>query len=139
MRRTSPEVRALMEEVSQRDIGHTWTHDEFERIIGSRRDTDRYRTVLATSRNRMLREWNVWIDSVHGVGYKLADRSERIRRACQKQTTGMNMIAKAVVIATTTAREGLSDEDKRVHDHFVKLGASMASGSLLTPTIPIVD
>jgi len=139
MRRTSPEVRALMEEVSKRDTGYTWTHDELERIIGAKRDTDRYRTVLATSRNRMLRERNKWLESVHGVGYKLADGWERIRRACQKQTTGMNMIAKAVVIATTTEREGLSDEDKRVHDHFVKLGASMASGSLLTPTIPIVD
>ena len=120
---TAPDVDRLaaMEYVE----GGVITHEAIEKTIGEPRGGQRYQTVVGAWKRRMLRERNIVLHAVPGVGYTVLLPGQRVTAgaALRAQAVRRARLGQRILRGTDTAR--LTPEERAVWDHEAKVGAAV--------------
>lgn len=105
--------------------GATITHDEIQEAIGERKGSQRYQTVVGAWKRRMLRERNIVLAAVPGVGYEVLRPGQRVTAgaALRAQAVRRARLGQRILRGTDTAR--LTPEERAVWDHEAKVGAAV--------------
>jgi hypothetical protein len=112
---TNLDVRSLDNEFFILE-GEEITHDAIEALIHQSRKSNRYKTVVAKWRKSLLADRNILLIPRIGVGYLVANASERLGRAQALHKQGVKRIYSSADIAAKTDRRTLDVEQKRVAD-----------------------
>lgn len=105
--------------------GATITHAEIEEAIGEWRGSKRYQTVVGAWKRRMLRERNIVLAAVPGVGYEVLLPGQRVTAGAslREQAVRRARLGQRILRGTDTAR--LTPEERAVWDHEAKVGAAV--------------
>lgn len=132
---TAPKVEVLMKHFGklERD-GRVITHEEIERVVGEKRTSNRYRTIVSAWRRRLKPEQGVYLsgrDSA-GVGLTVLDASQMVNhgmRGIQHMTRGLG---RAHVLIGLAPAEELSAEDQIRRDHAYTLSGVLLQAAVGT-------
>ncbi|KQP36110.1 hypothetical protein [Pseudorhodoferax sp. Leaf274] len=78
---TEPDVKKLLAAFPDIQEGDEIAHEDIERVIGHKREDNRYRAVVAAWRKRLLNDENQDLGAVSGIGFKCLAPDERISRS----------------------------------------------------------
>lgn len=118
---TSVDTRRLDEQFAGLMDGDEITHDEIEVVIGVRRGSSRYRTVTDAWRRSLLREKNIELAAVSGVGFRCLPPAERISASVRGVQSGMRKQLRSI---TRSAMVRTEDEGlRRKQDLLQRYGA----------------
>lgn len=121
---TEPDIYRLNERFGKPKEGDEIPWEAIEAVIDEPRDTSRFRTVVSRWRKIMLRDHNIVLKAIgQGRGLVVADPSQRIMDSSGKFKSGMRRIKQSAMLAGTTDRSRLNDEQKRLADHIQKSAA----------------
>lgn len=134
------DVTPLIEKYKQAEIGFVVTHQEIVNTTSVAYGTHRYMTVVNVFKARMLREYNMDLGSVHGVGYRVLDSLGRMSKYFSMGEKAMRGISRSYEGLVRTPREGLTvDEVVRLDSAESTLGelnktVIYAKATLVTPS-----
>lgn len=114
---TDIELKALREHYAEVEPGKVITHEEIEAVVGVKRDTNRYRTVMTRFKRMMLLDFNVELKARSGAGYVVLTASDRVRAGIDSGHKIHRQIRKTHYRLTVIPREQLSNEEVRRADH----------------------
>lgn len=110
----------IIERIKGMKAGEMLTHDWLEPVIGAKRNTNRYRTVIQAVKRRALRQLNLALKSVPGVGYIYPTGFEQVGVAAAGFRRGARTIARSCKVAVVVSDERLPDANhRRARDHIV--------------------
>jgi len=114
------------------EIGTKITWEEIESVIGHERNTCRFKTVQAAWRKKLFEENNLYIAAVGLNGGLIVEKAkDRISSSVKIVGRGRRTIEKGLLIATTTPKDQMDDEDERT-----VTSMSAMSRTLLRLTVP---
>ena len=113
---TEMDVKKLMSTFPKLHAGLQISHGEIELLIGVKKDTSRYRTIVNAWRQKIFKEQNEWFGSIPGVGYKVLSPEERRDFTVEIGGGIAKKARKMVKHAITIPTEKMSDLDKRSVD-----------------------
>ena len=119
-----PDVEKLMQSV-QPEVGVVIGYDRLESILGVRRKTNRWNTVVSVWRGRLERTNNVVMRAVANKGFLVLDNRGRVSHSERLLDHGLRKAARAGAIAARTSRDGLTTSELRSLDHVALVGASI--------------
>lgn len=93
---TAPDVKRIRETLGDLPEGSEIPHSWIEEIINCKSDSSRYRSVTMVWRKTVLREQNIEIDAVPGVGFRVLVGAERINRNYSKFRSASKLQGRAV-------------------------------------------
>jgi len=96
---TDGDVRNLMDHFGQPKPGDEIPHEEVEAVLHSTREASRYRTVTTAWRKKMLREHNVDLSALPGVGFRCLTDAERVAAGVSGVQSGLRKQLHSVVRA----------------------------------------
>lgn len=96
------------------EIGTRITWEEIENVIGYERDTCRFKTIQAVWRKKLLSENNIYLNSI-GLkqGLIAEDAKGRLSSSVKFVERGRKSIERGVMLATTTPKEQMDEEDEK--------------------------
>jgi hypothetical protein len=122
---TAPDVEKLEARFKIPEEGEVIPWKEIENVIGLGKGTSRFGTVVDAWRKRMFAKHNVVIGAERGKGLVRLTHDGRMDH-CASKTKGMaRTLTRVVRVASSTDKSRLSPENRKVADHFDKLGANM--------------
>lgn len=139
---TEPEVNELIEKLGVPSPGAQISYAQIEAIIGAKKGSGRWSSVITSWRKRLDRQYNLLLLAVPNEGFQVMTGSERINEAGKKFKTGMKRIERAVLVVQKTDRAGLSDDEKKAADFIQNTGASLRAAERLAArkiTYPELD
>lgn len=119
-----PDVEKLMRSV-QIEVGVVIEYATLETILGVRRKTNRWGTVVSAWRARLERANNVVMRAVHNRGFLVLDGRGRVSHSEKMLEHGLRKTARAGSIALRTPREGLTPNEVKALDHVAFIGANI--------------
>jgi hypothetical protein len=105
--------------------GFVIKHEEFEAVIGSKRATPRYRTVLEAWRRRILKHHNHITGPVRGVGIKFLLPDEQSEKVCDQFGQGMRKVKRAHALSFRTDVARMSPEYRRSNEHVQRVTSAL--------------
>lgn len=96
---TDGDVRNLVEHLGTPRAGDEFTHEQVEAVIGATRDTNRYRSVTLAWRKRLMRDHNLDVAALSGVGFRCLTDSERVAAGVTGVQSGLRKQLHSVVRA----------------------------------------
>ncbi len=124
---TRNQVEKLFARVKAMKDGEQLSHLEIETVIGEKRGTFRYSTILNTGRRRILNELGCVLISERGVGYRRANGFEQVRFGVGSISAGVRKIAKGVQYAAAVSDDRLPDgQHRKMRDHVVERATYLA-------------
>lgn len=124
-RSTDPVVRILLDKFGALERGATIAHAELESLIGSARNTNRYRTVVGSFKRAMLREKGILCKARVGEGYELLVGDLQIKAAGGLVRQAARRLYRGLDVATRTPEHLLGADQRRAREYM------LTSGSLL--------
>jgi len=122
---TAPDVQKLIDHFGQPTEGTEITWEEIAGVIHEPITSNRYKTVTNAWRRRLMRDHNIHLVAIgNGLGLVAADPIKRISDSARKFNGGMRRIKRAAVVAGTTDRQRLDDEQRRIGDHLVNASST---------------
>lgn len=118
---------ALLEEKFNLVEGMEITHQDIEDAIQINWNTTRYRAVTAAWRKKILRDKNLLIDSLHGIGFRVLTPSERVSGSVKKVTYGVKAVKKGGGLAMIIPADRLTETERHKASHMVKLSAQIVA------------
>jgi hypothetical protein len=122
---TDIDVQKIVDEIGVPKEDQMIEYSALEKILGIRKESYRWRTVVNAWRRRLEREHNVLFRAVMNEGYRALAPSGRVDIAGSTFKGALRRIGRAATIASGTDRERLTDEEKRVVDHVQNTGAAL--------------
>lgn len=122
---TDPDVRKLREAFGVPNEGTLLAWVEIERVIGEKKGTSRFNTVVGAYRRAMKREHNAVFEAVPGKGLLHLPPNERVEFGIRNRQFGIRKTFRAVSVIATTDRKRLTPENGRVADHNDRFAAAM--------------
>lgn len=116
---TEPDVRALREHFGVPEEGRIMTYEEVERVVGSPRESCRFKTVTDAWRRLIYQEHNRIVGVARGEGFYVLTPSERVDHGRAKIVQGGRKIRIGLDRLVTTDRERLTAEEVKALDHNV--------------------
>ncbi len=122
---TKPDVDRLMEHfgIPKEDQLLPW--GDIEGVIGHRRGTHRFATVLSAWRRRLFREHNVVLDSVPGEGLVALSPDGRVEFGVRKERCGVRLIGVGLKVITLSDRGRMTPENSKAADAAERRGAAI--------------
>ena len=120
---TAPDVQKIIDETGVPNEGQIVKYSDIERVIGIKRRTSRFGTVAAAWKRRLKSENDIVMCAVENIGYKALTPSERITYSGGKIRSGVKSIKVGSVVASTTDRKRLSDDEKSRQEKYAKAHA----------------
>jgi hypothetical protein len=121
---TEPDVRRLREELALRE-GDEVTHEQIEAILNLPRTSDRYRTITNVWRVRMLKDENMEIAAVPGVGFRCLVPAERVDENVKRFQRGTRQQGRSLNRMRRIHPDTLDHVSKTKLDHAARLGAAV--------------
>lgn len=118
---TDPDVKRIREALGEMNEGEEIPHTRIEELIGKKASSSRYRTVTARWRKTVLRELNVEIGAVPGMGFRVLSGSERIEHNHAKFRSASRQQGRAVRRIGMIPDAVLSDQDRHRRDRIHQL------------------
>lgn len=112
---TDPEVRQLRDAYPDADLqpGAVIPYDDAAAVIGSPKDSARFRTVTTRWRSMVEREsGKIVIGTEHGVGFKVLDNVQKISLGNAKLASAVKSSRRAYILTARVETKGLSQEEK---------------------------
>lgn len=112
---TEPEVRALRDAYpdSEMKAGTVIPYEDVEKVIGSKKESNRFRCVTARWRGMVERETGRVVLGVEpGVGFKVLDPAQKIDLGHAKLASAVRHSRRAYVLTARVETAGLSDDEK---------------------------
>lgn len=122
---TKPDVDKLREKFGVPKEGAVITWKQIEDVIGCKKGSSRFATVVDAWRKAMDREHQLIFGPVRGQGLKALPPDDRIELSSQKRKSGIRMVGRSFKIATFTDRNRLTPENQRVQDHILRSAAAI--------------
>ena len=137
---TDPELASLANEFGVPAPGTEITHEALEKLLGLRRGTPRYQTVIAAWRRQLLADHRCRLKAVRGVGFTSAASPDSVGIAKDRYVGGVRKIHRSVTIASEANPYELDDNAKKVRDHVIRTGNKMLSleATAKEPLVPMV-
>lgn len=130
---TGPDVKKLEEAFGTPEPGLI-KHEEIEAVIGERRGTSRYRTVVNAWRKQLFNTSNVEARAEPGLGILFMTAKERSENGVR----GIRHAARHVVRVVNRVRavpvDELDEVTRRKHDHLLRQGALLGEAAVKTTT-----
>lgn len=137
---TEPEVRALREAFPEGEMkpGQVIPYEEVERVINTRRDDNRFRSVTTRWRKVVERETgDVVLGSEPNVGFKVLDNTAKISLGHSKLTTAVRSSRRAYVLTARVSPKELSEEEKTRWLALQRRSAAMIATAQIKSTAPL--
>lgn len=115
---TGPEVDKLLEKFGAPEPG-VISHEQIEGVIGQRRDSSRYHTIVTQWRRRLLKDRNLDTSAELGVGVRILSEPERVDVSA-KDLCGASRKAIKAYRRASVIRSEMLDEVSRKKLDFVK-------------------
>lgn len=113
-----PEVKALMEQLAPDwKEGEVMPYSRIEAVVGCAWRSNRFRTVLESWRNRLMREQNIDTAVVPGVGVKRLLPVERITASQDDGRSATRKLRRAKVRVDVVPAEKLTEAERHSKDH----------------------
>ena len=119
-----PDVEKLMRAV-QPEVGVIIEYATLETILGVKRRTNRWGTVVSAWRARLERASNIVMRAINNKGFLVLDGRGRVSHSEKMLDHGLRKTARAGAIALRTPREGLTPNEMKTLDHVVFIGANI--------------
>lgn len=129
---TDPDVK-LLTDAFPKIPTEVIPYGAIEEIIGVSKDTNRFKSVLEAWKNKIERETNEILITIRGEGVKLATPKERVTYCGKKINSGVKFVARGAKVAAFTDTRGLSDEDKKICDHFSRAASAVSMAIRVSP------
>ena len=130
---TTPDVNMLCGKFDNLNEGDVVKYGEIESVIGAKRGSGRFQSVTTAWRKKLDRDSNIVLLAVPGVGFKVADPSDRVDLSSRKVKSGTRSIVKGATIASSTDRSRLTEEQRRVCDHISMAATSIQLAVRIAP------
>lgn len=114
---TEPDVKALLQAITNLEPGKVVEHAEIEAVIKVDRRKSRYRTVVDAWRARLLREQNVDLQARAGVGFVVLTEEERVGASVRDYGSGARKMGRSVRRIGRVRVEQLEPADQRKVEH----------------------
>ena len=92
-------------------------HDRLEDIIGEKRGTTRYHSILNAWRRRVRRAFNLRVESLPGIGVKVLSEWERVNANRDRYSKGVRTIGRAAIDMRMVRDEKLTPDQQRASEH----------------------
>lgn len=115
------------------NYGDVLSFDEIDRIIGQRKGTLAYNSILQAARNRLISTGHM-IVNVRGIGYKVCTPDNYTGEGVRYMRQGARKIDRGTKILIHAPVNDMSPEAReahnRVNDRMIRLQAAMAGASV---------
>lgn len=118
-RPTRAQADKVFERVKSMADGDTISHGDVEAVMGEKKGTFRYATVLTAARKRIQRELGVHLAAERGVGYRRCTGIEQIRHGVGSIGRGVRNIHKGVTMTAAVTDDRLPDGTHRKQRDFI--------------------
>jgi hypothetical protein len=125
---TGPEVRKLIEAFPNIQRGQLITHDEIEKVIRHKRDSNRYKTVTSRWRKEVENERGIVIDGrgeAQGVGFRALLDGEQVKFGVNQRKASQRRIRRWHGAVSRVDEAKLSDSELRVRQHEMMNAAAL--------------
>lgn len=123
-RPVEPQVRKLLEEVKI-ERGEIYKHADLADIIGEEPESTRYRTVIGSWRNRVLRDTGVLLAAVPTVGFEALAAERQIKAGIGKMRSGVRTLRRGLVFVDAAPPSLLPPASVTARDAILKDGAKL--------------
>jgi len=130
---TSPVVDQIMETIGDIEPGLIVGIELIETISGETRTSNRYKGVVGALKKRMFSENGVVLRAVPNKGYEVLDAHKRVDYASAQQHTGIKKIVWGGVVAASTDRALLTEQEKAAVDRATYIAGSLRLHELVKP------
>ncbi len=113
---TDMEVKKLRENLPL-TRGDIVEHSRIAAVIGHAPGTSRYKSIVVAWVRRVLRETNLQLKSLRGVGYRVLDEHERIGDAVDTYTRGTRQMVRGARKVAVIERPRLTEIDQGKLEH----------------------
>lgn len=120
---TEPDVKRLRDKYHALTVDQIIPYADLEASIGSKKGTARFGSVVGAWRKWLFGQHNIILDAIKNTGFKVANPESRIIGCGDRYKRGLKQISKSGNIAAQTDSATLSDEQKRLRDHLIKVAA----------------
>ena len=121
---TQFDVKKLLEQFPT-NPGDLIEHDDIARVIGAPWKSSRYGAVVTAWKKALVRERNVDVEAVPGVGYRVLKDVERMKSAGGNFVRGARQFKRADDKLTRVAAEKLPADARKSYDHLKQLATTM--------------
>jgi hypothetical protein len=115
-----PDVEKLKERFGIPQEGVTIRWSEIEAVIDTPYRSHRFNSVVSKWRKKLRFESNVIMKAINGIGLQAADPESRVVLTNRKGKSAVKMIVDAEDIARTTDSTRLSEDSRKINDHFIR-------------------
>lgn len=105
--------------------GDVYAHSSIAEICGEQYGTHRYRTVIASWKNRMRKERGIDIVAEPNVGYRVLRDSERITQGNKEAIHGLRQIKKGGERAMRADEKELTEAERRQRMQLMRMSADL--------------
>lgn len=118
---TKIDVDMIIQKIGIPKEGDKITYEVIEDLIGLKKNSSRWRTVVYTWRKKLFVENNLVLKSLMNKGFLVLNPSERVSYADRKIVCGRNIILKAVNIVQATDLDNLDEETKTKYNFITSI------------------
>lgn len=122
---TKPDVDKLRETYGVPDENTGIPYAAIENLIGCKKGSFRFQTVVNAWRKSLVREHHVVLSPDRGIGLIRLTENGKAELAVSTESKGFRAIRKASVIANITVRSKLSEENRTAIDHLNHRNAAL--------------
>ena len=135
------EVRAeaLERYIANHNYGDIIFHSDIEKIIDTSKKTNRYTTTIAKTKQLLLKNHQMAIESIPGQGYRLVSPDDFTDYSLGYYKRGINTMKRGKEFLTNAPTHNMSKEAletyRRVNDRAIRLEAAMAGVAVELKTL----
>jgi hypothetical protein len=126
---TEPDVKALMVAFPEIDPGAVVTYEQIESIINVKRGSSRFVTVTNAWRSRLLKDKNIEVRPLRGIGLRRLTEAERVSENIGGVAKGARIIRRSGNRLMRVEPARLDEIERRKRDHAIRL-ADAAVGTI---------
>ena len=120
-------VDKLMEAIKPK-TGDVYLHQDIAHAGDCEYPSHRYRSVITSWRKRLMRDLNVDIGAVVGIGYRVLDDNERVSFGIKNFSESVRAMGKSVNRIERADTKRLDDHHRRQQEHTKRLRDLVDSG-----------
>lgn len=122
---TKPDVEKLRDALKIPEEGVLIPWERFESVLGFKRTTHRFSTVLQAWRRGLESEHQIIMGAVSGKGLMRLAPNDRIEHGAAKTRRGVRQIGRGARIVLFTDRSRLTPENQKAADHLTRCATAM--------------
>jgi hypothetical protein len=138
-RPTEPQVRKLMDAFGNTPRGSTITYGQIEGVIGERRGSDRWTTLVGKFKERMLSEKGLHLEVRVNTGYEAVPAGDQLRSVKRIWKSAGRRFSKGIKVAEATPDAELNETEKSVKLHSLTFGSQLLQNIRSAAKLPAVQ